>query len=810
MREDFVNAVRSLRSSPTFTAVAMVVLALGIGAGTAVFSVVDAVVLRGLPFDEHDRLAVVLEYDPKRATTFGGGSTTTQSYLDWREQQQSFEGLAAVGSTSFRIRNEQGEPADARGLRVTSEFFRVMRARPLLGRTFTKDDEIDGRHRVAILSHGFWQRRYGGAPDVVGRTIDLNEETWEIVGVMPQAFAYPVASERPTDIYSPIAFKATDKTRGGSRNYNFTAIGRLKPGVMLTQASDQMFRLSEALDTQYPKWAPGRRLRVISLHEHLVGRVKSWMLMLLAAVGLLLLISCANVANLMLARATARSREIGIRAALGATRWRLIRGLLAEGLLLSLLSAAIGVVVAWWGIHAIKAWLPAGLPRLAAIAMDLRVLGAATAAAILTGGIFGIVPAIHASRPDLTAALKDAGRANTAGVHSQRLRNGLVVAEVALAVVLLVGAGLFIGSFVKLMRIDPGFDYTNVLTFNVGPRFEPANFREALKRGAPYARQMLDAVSRVPGVEAAAAVANGLPLTGSWSRNSVEIPGRGELKGDDDSIDQRTVSANYLQVMRIPLLRGRYLNDDDREGSQPVIVINDAAARKYWPGEDALGKRMIFEQKERLVVGIVGNIRHLGPETPPRQECYLPMTQEDLLGAALVMRTAGDPMKVMPAVKAAIWSVNKEQRLSGDTVTLEGYMDRLIAQRRFNMALLALFGILGLVIAAVGIYGVMAYIVAQRIAEIGVRMALGATRGNVVGMILGRAGWLMAAGLVIGAVGAWLLSASIRTFLFQVEPNDIRVFAAALTTLVAAGFAASAIPARRAASVDPLVALRQE
>ena len=346
-----------------------------------------------------------------------------------------------------------------------------------------------------------------------------------------------------------------------------------------------MFRLSEALDTEYPKWAPGRRLRVISLHEHLVGRVKSWMLMLLAAVGLLLLISCANVANLMLARATARSREIGIRAALGATRWRLIRGLLAEGLLLSLLSAAIGVVVAWWGIHAIKAWLPAGLPRLGAIAMDLRVLGAATAAAILTGATS--TPAVHASRPDLTAGLKDAGRANTAAVHSQRRRNGLVVAEVALAVVLLVGAGLFIGSFVKLMRIDPGFDYRNVLTFNVGPRFEPANFRESLKLGAPYTRQMLDAVSRVPGVETAAAVANGLPLTGSWSRNSVEIPGRGELKGDDDSIDQRTVSANYLQVMRIPLLRGRYLNDDDREGSQPVIVINDAAARKYWPGEDA-------------------------------------------------------------------------------------------------------------------------------------------------------------------------------------------------------------------------------
>jgi predicted permease len=380
----------------------------------------------------------------------------------------------------------------------------------------------------------------------------------------------------------------------------------------------------------------------------------------------------------------------------------------------------------------------------------------------------------------------------------------------ALAVVLLVGAGLFIGSFARLMRVDTGIDYHNVLTLNVGLSVRGGDFKEALQRGGPYVKQLLDAVSQVPGVETAASVSGGLPLTGSWSRTSVEMPGKGELKGDDDSIDLRTVSPDYLKLLRIPLLRGRYLTTDDREGSQQVVVINQAAARKYWPDQDALGQIVTINSTERTVVGIVGDIRHLGPEQPVRQEAYVPASQNPQIGAVLVMRTPGDPLAVLPAVKAAIWSVNPEQRLTGDTLTLEGYMDRLIAQRRFNMALLALFGLLGLVIAAVGIYGVMAYIVAQRTNEIGVRMALGATPGNVVGMVLKRATMLMAAGLAIGGVGAWYLSAGVKTFLFEIEPNDARIFVAALALLATAGILASAVPARRAATVDPLEALRHE
>ena len=499
-------------------------------------------------------------------------------------------------------------------------------------------------------------------------------------------------------------------------------------------------------------------------------------------------------------------------AALGASPWRLVRGLLIEGLVLSVTGACVGVALAYGGVHVLRAWLPSGLPRISAIAIDLRVLSTAATAAIMTGIFFGIVPAVHAAKPDLTNALKDGGRSATAGVMGQRLRSLLVVAEVAVAVVLLVGAGLFTGSFVKLTRIDPGFDYHDVLVLNVGLLLAPGRkFDDRFAaRGAQYVRQVLDAVDRVPGVQMSAAVNGGLPLSGNWSRDDVELPGRGELKGDDDEIDRRSVTPNYLQLLHIPLRRGRYLADSDRAGSTPVVVINEAATRKYWPRQDALGQHITIDHKDRVVVGIVGDIRHLGPEARVRQECYIPLEQDHHVNAAIVIRTAGEPLAVLPAVKAAIWSINREQRLSGDLVTLDGYMDRLISQRRFNMAVLALFGVLGLVIAAVGIYGVMAYVVAQRINEIGVRMALGATRGNVVSMVLRRAGTLMIVGLAIGAVASWYLGAGIRTFLFEVQPNDGGIFAAALATLGLAGLIASIVPARRAATVDPLVALRHQ
>ena len=812
MRDDLRNAFRSLAASRSFTAIALTVLALGIGSATAIFSIVDAVILRALPFDEHDRLVALFERDTRHAVTFGEGSVTPQTYIDWRGLQSSFDGLAAVSSTRFSLKSEGGEPADAAAQRVSFEFFPVLRVAPQLGRAFSSADEVEGRHHVAILGYGFWQRRFGGAPDVVGRTIPLNDQQYEIVGVMPRSFVYPVGAEKPSEIFVPMAFTKADREKGTNRNYNVRLIGRLKPGVSLAQAAGQMERLSAQLDAQNPKWEPGRRARVVPLQEFLVGKVRSWMLLLLGAVALVLLIACANVANLMLARATVRSREMGIRSALGATPWRLVRALLVEGIVLALAAAAIGVVLAYGAVSVLRAWLPSNLPRVSAIAMDGRVLLAAIGASVATGVLFGIAPALQSARPELVTALKDGGRSSTAGVAGQRMRSLLVVAEVALAVVLLVGAGLFTGSFVRLMRVDPGFDYHDVLAVNIGLRPSPGQKYddEFAKKNAEYARRALEAVSRVPGVAVAAEVNGGLPLEGSWSRTDVTMPGKGELKGDGDSIDRRAVTPGYLALMGIPLRRGRYLTDTDRAGSPPVVVINESAARKYWDGADPLGQRMTINKVEREVVGIVGDIHHLGPEIAPRQECYLPLAQDSEYGVALVARTAGDPMAVLPAVKAAIWSVNPEQRLTGDTFTLEGYMDRLIAQRRFNMAVLSLFGLLGLVIAAVGIYGVMAYLVAQRTSEIGVRMALGATRRAVVAMIVRRSAILVLGGLVAGGVAAFSLGATVRTLLFDIQPTDPWIFAAALAALLIAAFAATAVPAHRAAAVDPLVALRSE
>jgi putative ABC transport system permease protein len=811
MRDDLKAAFRSLRSSKTFTAVALIVLTLGIGASTAVFSVVDAVVLRGLPFDEHDRLVAVGERrppgnnpDPARDPQALSGSSP-QNYVDWAAQQQVFESMAAITGGAFTLREPGAEPEDLRAQRVTADFFKVLRVRPAMGQVFRVENEVDGRHRVAVLSDGLWRRRFGGAPDIIGKAIPLEGGSYEVVGVMPPDFEYPIGSVRPTDLWVPYVVPQDERTRvPQSRSIYLSSIARLKPGVSLEQAQAEMDRIAASLKATHPVWNKDDLAGVRPLRDHIVGaRTKSWMLMLLGAVAIVLLIACANVASLLLARASTREREVGIRAALGAGRWRLVRQLLVESLVLALAGTVLATILAWWAIQILKSSMPDGVPRVMTIALDLRVLAAAAGLSLVTGLLFGVVPALQLSRPDLTAALKEGARGASTGAGRQRLRSILVVAEVALAVVLLVGASLFIGSFMTLMRIDPGFDPHQVLTVQVSPRFDPGT------RGADYSEpfaRIVERVSHAPGVLHASMISGGMPLGGSMSITTMTVAGKERPK--DNGISIRRVTPEYHKALKIPLRSGRLFEATDTKNAPPVLIINESAAKKYFPGENPLG-RVVSLNGDQTIVGVVGDVHQRSLETDGRDEAYAPMAQGQVNFGELVIRTSGEPYDVLPAVKAAVLGVLPDVPLR--TIrSMEEIIGRQVAQRKLNMLLLGLFGLLGLVISAVGIYGLMAYLVSHRTREIGVRMALGASRSSMVRMVLVNAGIMTALGLAIGGVGAWWLSAAAKTFLFRLDSNDPRAFLAALAALAMAALVASAVPARRAASVDPMIALRAE
>jgi len=838
--------LRRLRAAPTSTAIAVGVLALAIGAGTAVFSVVDAVALRGLPFDEYDRLAAVLETDAKGRLSFtDGGNATPQTFFDWRRMQTAFDGLAGIQDRDLRMRNEFNEPATAQGLRVSAEFFSVLRVAPFMGRPFRASDEVIGQHRVAILSYAFWQRQFGGADDVIGRKMQFNGEPWQIVGVMPRHFTYPlggmrqtpgweVARSNETDVYIPLAPTDGERSRpststAGSKQTGYEVIGRLRPGISFAQAAERMNAVEAAIDAQNPGWRPGAKVQVKPLNEHLVGSVRAWMVLLLGAVGLVVALACANVANLRLAQAAIAARDVAICAALGASRWRTTRAFLVENLLLAGSSATLGIGLAWGALHVLARNLPRELPRVAAVALDLRVLGVAVLSAMATGLLVGLAPAALHLRPRLAEATSSGGSRTTRGRGARRIGNALVVGEIALASLLLVGAGLFVASFARLMRIDPGYDYRHVLALGITTPFPslqttPKEQDAVQQRNRATIEQVSSAVRGLPGVLGAEAVDAGAPLSG------VRFPWMIVLSGGDsvtqvlsrqksaDLADRHVVTPGYLALMRVPLLRGRYFSVDDRADTTRVVVINEEAARKYWPAQDALGQRIYGPDPgqdmkfvvDYTVVGIVGNIRHAGPELPAPMQVYFPLAQwPHALVMTLAVRTTGDPMTVVHAVKKAIWSVNPEQRFD-DTVTLQAFMDRLTAKRRFLMTLLTLFGALGLVIAAAGVYAMLAHLVVERRREIGVRMALGATPQGVVRMMLGQALVLLGLGLAIGLGAAWQFGAGVKAFLFGTEPADPLVFAVALVGLAVAGVLAAVGPARRASRVDPIVTLHCE
>lgn len=810
MRDDLKSAFRSLRSSAGVTAMTVTLLALGIGATTAIFSVVDAVVLRALPFDHHDRLVAIGERQLPAAGVDASTDpdairpATPQNYLDWAAQQQVFDAIAAIASGAVTVRGGGGDPEDVPSQRVTSGFFDVLRVRPVLGAAFTVDNEIEGRHRIAILSDTLWRRRFGADPAIVGRTIGLDDGAYEVVGVMPPGFAFPVGAQRPTAMWVPYVVPAEDRIRNpAARRWYLQTVARLRAGVSLEHAQTHMDQIAGRLRAAHPQWNKDVHVGVRPLIDHWLGaRTKSWLLMLLAAVGMVLLIACTNVANLLLARSMVRHREIAVRAALGATRRRIVRQLLLESLMLAFAGAAVGVVLARWGIEFLRASMPADVPRVASIAIDPRVLTAAALIAVVTGVLFGMVPALQTSKPDLTSVLRG-GRASM-GRGRGWARGALVVAEIALAVVLLVGAALFIGSFAAVMRIDPGFETRGVLTAGVYPRFQPVGGVGAPPRDvAAVLGELSERLGRLPGVAHAAAVTPGLPMGGGMTSETFKVSGR-----PWENVSVRWITPDYHRALGMRLLAGREFEPSDRPGAAGVVIINEATAQKLFPGENPIG-RPVEVDGQRTIVGVVGNVHQFSLEMAPQGEAYIPMAQAQVFGAEIVVRSSGEPYDLLPAVRAVVFQMLPDVPLR-NARTVEEILARRIAQRRLNMLLLSLFGVLGLVISALGVYGVMAYAVSQRTREIGVRMALGATRRAVVLLVVKNALLLVALGLAIGGVGAWYLSAAAKAFLFRLEPTDPRAFAAAILTLSVAAIVASLVPARRAAAVDPMVVLRAE
>ena len=804
-------ALRSLRSTPAVTITALLVLTLGIGVSTAIFSIVDGIVLRDLPFEEPDNLMAVTETqlpDGRRVPA------AYANYVDWTKSQDVFEALAASSYGPMLTTGDAERPERLRSYRITANLLDVLRVQPAIGSGITVEDAA-ANSKVALISDGLWRRRFNADPDVVGKPITFDTGVYTIAGVMPAGFTYPIGSAvaSKVDLWVPFSPNEQEAIRGGARNYNALVIGRLKRGISVDQARARMVSIRDALAAATPAWFRDRGVQVVPLKDVVVpASVRSWMLMLLGAVGAVLLVACANVANLLLARTANRGRELGVRAAMGATRWRLVRGLVVESLILALLGTAGGVLLAYWGVDLLRVILPANLPRVWAIAVDLRVIGIAAAVAVATGIVCGLVPALQMSRADASGALRGSARGATGGRARQRARTAFLVAEVALASVLLVGAGIFTASFLRLVRTDLGFETERRISMSVQPAI-PVQHRARPEVLRLAHTGLLDALARVqalPGVESAALSAGGVPLSGSYASEDVSVGDR--LFENADAVILKQVTTHYLQTVGATLLRGRSIAESDRAGAPPVIVLNDEAARRYFPQQDAIGAQIRIEQEApRTVVGVVRGMRVLGPETDVSPEAYVPLAQaEDVsISASFVIHTAGDPRTLVPAIRGAIWAAVPNAVIPEPT-TFDEMFAGIVALRKLNMVLLTLFGGLALLIAAIGIYGVMAFLVEQRTKEIGVRMALGARPSRILSMILSRAAVAIAAGLAIGFTGAAWLERLVLTFVHRGVPHDPVVYGFAAALLLAFGLLAAYVPARRAAHVDPLVAIRTE
>ncbi len=803
---DIRFGLRMLVKQPAFTLVAVLTLALGIGANSAIFSVVNGVLLRPLPYGEPDRLVVVWETEGARDT----GPASAANFLDWRDQNQVFDGLTAVFPQPVTLTGGD-EPERLRGLQVTPNFFQLLGVNPVAGRSFSTDEDATGR-RAVVLSHEFWQRQFGARPDVIGDTLSLDGEVYSIVGVMPAGFQY--ATEQadvwvrpPRDIPVPPIDLGDEADILQERGLHWLqVVARLAPGVTLDEAQAEMEVIASRLANTYPDDNTGRGINLVPMHEQLVGDVRPALVVLLGAVGFVLLIACANVANLLLSRASGREREVAIRATLGASRARLVRQFLAESLLLSLLGGALGLVLAFWGMDLILAMSPDVLPRISVIELDVRVLAFTLGISILTGLIFGLLPAIQSTRADLQDSLKDGGR-GSGGRERRRLRSFLVVTEVGLALVLLICAGLMMKSFFLLQDVDPGFNSDNVLTLRL---WLPEAKYDEESRVAGFYDQVLERVADLPGVASASAVLS-VPLSGSSANFSFVIEGRPEpAPGEDYAAGFQSVSSGYFRTMGIPLLKGRDFSERDDAEAPKVLVINQALAGRYWSGEDPVGRRISLDEEEWIeIVGVAGNVLHNGLDREPRPEIYLPYQQSALRFMTLVVKSHSDPMSLVAAVRSQVLAVDPDLPVY-KVMSLDEIVAESVARPRFNMFLLAIFSALALVLAAIGIYGLMSFSVSQRTHEIGIRLAMGARSGDVFKLVVGEGMALALAGLALGLAVAWAITRYLSSMLFGVTTTDPWTFAGVCLVLAAVALVAVTLPARRATRVDPLVALRYE
>jgi len=802
--DDIRHALRTLRKSPGFTTVAVLTLALAIGATSSVFSVVNAVLLRELPFMNVDRLVILWGVHHSNGVVTERDQVCFPDVEDWNRLNHSFEAMAAFGAWDEVITGH-GEAERISTLRVSPSFFRVMGAAPMLGRTFTANENLDpGKASVAVLSYGLWQRKFAKDPNILGKTLTLNSAVFTIVGVMPRDFRSLPTSlvDTPVELYHPLSRVNLDQIRTG---HHLRAIGRLEPGVTVASAQADLSVIARQLEQQYPDTNTGIGVRPVKLEDDVVRNLRTGLLVLQVAVCLVVLIACANLANLLLARSTARRKEIAIRAAIGAGRARLIRQMATESLVLAALGGAAGLLLALWGVRALELVGAKVIPELADVSIDGRVLAFTALLSLVTGVIFGLAPAAHVSIGNLAEAMRTGGRGTTDTSGRKAFRDLLVVAEVALALVLLVGAGLLMNSFRHLRAVDPGFRAGNILTASVS--LPDAKYPRGELR-ARFIRDLMAELRRSPGVREASAVSV-LPESSNFNTVAMEIEGRVYPRGGI-SPDEYDVTPDYFRELAIPLLGGRLFTEQDDRDHSKVALINQTAARRLWPDQNPIGVKIHTGSKSapwRTIVGVVGDVYQYGLDSQKTMQLYYPYEQNPNQDMTLMVRGDGNPSGLTGAVRRAVFSIDKDMPIS-DIEPLDDVLSDSIAGRRFSVLLLALFASGALALAAVGIYGVISYSVTQRTSEFGIRVALGAQPADVLGLVLRQSVSLAAMGTVIGLAAAFALTRLLASLLFGVSATDLPTFATVSVVLMGVALAASFIPARRATRTDPMIALR--